>query len=122
MSGHRRFYRSFYFAFRGILQAFKGELNIKIHLTVAIVTVFFAFLFQINMMEWIVVLICIGMVLSAEIINTTIEKLVDHVSPEWHDHAGIIKDMAAGAVLIVSFFAAIVGLLIFVPKILHWLF
>ncbi|MGC9150513.1 MAG: diacylglycerol kinase family protein [Microbacter sp.] len=119
MSAFHRFYKSFYFASKGIYIAFKGALNIKIHLMAAIITLLFAFLFQLDMMEWIAVLICIGMVFSAEIFNTAIEKLVDHVSPAWHARAGSIKDMAAGAVLIVSFIAMIVGLLIFIPKILQ---
>jgi diacylglycerol kinase len=121
MSSFHRFYKGFYFAFRGIYHAFKGELNIKIHFSIALITIVFSFLFQLSTMEWIAVLICIGIVFSAEIFNTAIEKLVDHVNPEWSIRVGVIKDMAAGAVLIVSFIAAVVGVMIFLPKILSWL-
>ena len=65
--------------------------------------------------EWIMVVMCIGTVLAAELFNTAIEKLVDLVSPERHPVAGRVKDIAAGAVLICAVAAAIIGLIIFIP-------
>ena len=65
--------------------------------------------------EWIMVVMCIGTVISAELFNTAIEKLVDLVSPERHPVAGRVKDIAAGAVLICAVAAAIIGLIIFIP-------
>ena len=65
--------------------------------------------------EWIMVVMCIGTVIAAELFNTAIEKLVDLVSPERHPVAGQVKDIAAGAVLICAVAAAIIGLIIFIP-------
>lgn len=73
--------------------------------------------FKIEKVDWEILLLCIGMVLSAEAFNTSIEWLMDHVSPEYHERAGQVKDIAAGAVLIVAIISAIVGLMIFIPKI-----
>ena len=65
--------------------------------------------------EWIMVVMCIGTVIAAELFNTAIEKLVDLVSPVRHPVAGRVKDIAAGAVLICAVAAAIIGLIIFIP-------
>lgn len=65
--------------------------------------------------EWIMVVMCIGTIIAAELFNTAIEKLVDLVSPERHPVAGRVKDIAAGAVLICAVAAAIIGLIIFIP-------
>lgn len=114
-----RFQKSFSYAFKGIKMAFgKGELNIKIHIIVAFATIIASYLFSISMLEWTIVIGCIGIVIAAEIFNTAIEKIVDFISPEWNPKAGAIKDIAAGAVLVVSIAAALIGILIFLPKII----
>ncbi len=110
--------RSFSFAWKGILAAFRSELNMKIHFFIAVFVVFFGLFLKISVTEWLIVLICFAIVFSAEMINTSIETLVDKVSPEQDPLAGKAKDVAAGAVLIVAIFVAIVGLIIFVPKII----
>lgn len=69
-------------------------------------------------MEWIAVCMCIGMVLSAEAVNSSIEALADLVSPEYNEAIKKTKDLAAGAVLILAITAAIIGLIIFIPKII----
>jgi len=90
----------------------------KIHVLAATVVVGAAFFFEISLIEWIIIVICIGMVFISEIANTAIEYLVDFVSPEIHPVAGKIKDLSAGAVLIAAITSAITGLLIFGPKLL----
>ena len=107
---------SFMYALRGIKRATQSEVNIKIHLTIAILVIICGFLFQISTTEWLVVLLCFGLVLSMEVMNTAIETVVDLVSPNQHKLAGRAKDLAAGAVLIAAIFAAISGLIIFIPK------
>lgn len=107
---------SFRYAFRGIREVFGNETNMKIHIVVAILVIICGFLFSISLTEWMFCLLCFGLVTGAEMFNTAIEKVVDLVSPEYHPLAGKAKDVAAGAVLICAIFAAIVGLLIFVPK------
>jgi diacylglycerol kinase (ATP) len=76
------------------------------------------FYFNITNGEWIVIILCFAIVMTAEAFNSAIEKLVDFVSPGIHPQAGKIKDIAAGAVLITAIIAAIIGCIIFIPKII----
>ena len=89
-----------------------------IHLIASVLVIVLGFFFQINTSDWIVLILCIGMVLGAEALNTSIEELTNLVSPDYHEQAGKVKDLAAGAVLIISLMAAIIGLIIFIPKIM----
>ena len=92
------------------------EPNAIIHVVLAAAAVALGVYFQISTMEWVAVVLAISMVLGAEAMNTGIEKAVDLASPDWHATAGQAKDVAAAAVLICSIGAAVVGALIFVPK------
>lgn len=114
----KKLFRSFGFAWKGLKTAVSTEVNMKIHLTVAILVVAAGFLFRISNFEWIAVILCIGLVFSAEIFNTSIETLVDKVSPNIDPLAGRTKDIAAGAVLVAAVISVVVGLLIFLPKII----
>ena len=109
---------SFGFAFNGLKILIKEEHNSRIHLFVAIVVVIVSFIFQISSSEWILILFSISFVLVTEIINSAIENISDFISPEKHNSIKKIKDLAAAAVLISSITALIVGLIIFLPKIL----
>lgn len=109
---------SFKFAFKGITWLIRTQHNMWIHLLAAAIVVTAGFYFSVTKIEWILLAITIGMVLSAEAFNTAIELLVDKISPEFNLLAGRIKDVAAGAVLITASIAVIVGLLIFLPKIM----
>ena len=84
----------------------------KIILTCAILTIASALFLNVNSKEWCILLICIGLVISLEMINSAIENLVDLVSPDYNEKAGKIKDMAAGAVLVFSFVSLLIGILI----------
>lgn len=108
--------KSFVYAFNGIKSAIKSETNVKIHITILTLVVIAGFVLHISYFEWLICLVCFGLVLSAELMNTAIEKLVDMISPERRPEAGFIKDVAAGAVLLAAIFSAIAGLYIFVPK------
>lgn len=88
----------------------------QIHLIFVLLVVFSGILFCISITEWMLCLLAFGLVMGAEMMNTAIETIVDLVSPEYHKLAGRAKDIAAGAVLISSVFAAIVGLIIFLPR------
>ncbi len=94
----------------------------QIHLVVAVLVVLAGWFFNITTTEWMLCLLCFGLVFGAEMVNTSIENLVDLVSPQRHELAGKAKDMAAGAVLISALFAACVGLIIFIPKIWNLFF
>ena len=113
--------KSFVFAFRGIYIAGKSGVNIRIQLFIGLLVVIAGFVFEISKTEWLFATFAMGMVLSAEIFNTAIEKLVDLVSPDYNSEAGKIKDLAAGAVLLAAICAAIIGLIIFIPKIVDQL-
>lgn len=112
-----RFFNSFRFAAKGLRESFKSELNFKIHFIAAVLVVVLGCYVDISALEWLAVVICIGSVLAAELINTAIETLVDLVSPAYNPKAGMVKDVAAAAVLVVAVMSLVVGLIIFVPKI-----
>jgi len=114
---NHKFILSFKYAFRGIYFTLRTQLNAKIHIFVALIVIFLGFLLKISNIEWCIILICIGIVLSAEIMNTAIEQIVDLVSPEYNKLAGNAKDAAAGAVLILAICSVIIGIIIFLPKI-----
>lgn len=115
----RRRVRSFKFAFRGISKLVSEEHNAWIHCFAAFITVIAGLYFQLSAMEWVAVTFAIGSVLAAEAFNTAIESLSDFASPVYQEAIKHTKDLAAGAVLLVAIAAAIVGLLIFVPKIIQ---
>lgn len=109
--------KSFEHAFDGIITTIIEERNIKIHLTIATLVIIFGFIFHIRYVEWLICLTLFALVIALEITNTAIEAVVDLCSPEIHPLAKKAKDCAAGAVLVAAIFAAIIGLLIFMPYI-----
>lgn len=111
-------FRSFGYAFQGIRYAYLHEQNMAIHLCIALITILLGLLFGISQTEWFFVLVIIGLVLSMELLNTSIESLVDLVSPNEHPFAKIAKDTAAGAVSILAITAFIGGSIIFIPHVL----
>jgi diacylglycerol kinase (ATP) len=110
--------QSFVYAYRGILYLLRTQHNTWIHFGFTLLAIVLGVCFSIGTFEWIAIIVCIGMVFSAEAFNTSIELLCDARFPEYHKSAEIIKDTAAGAVLIISIAAAITGLVIFLPKLL----
>ncbi len=113
--------KSFVYAFKGIKYSVLTQHNFQIHIALAIIAVLLGFLLKITVLEWVSIIIVIGMVLAAEIFNTSIEELVNLVSPEKNKKAGVIKDLTAGAVLILAIAAFITGTIIFLPKIIELL-
>lgn len=107
--------RSFGYAWHGLYSCIGKEQNLSFHLIATVLVIIAGFLFHITRTEWLVILLCIGMVISAELFNTAIERLVDLVSPQRHPIAGQVKDIAAGAVLVCACIAVIIGLIIFIP-------
>lgn len=107
--------RSFRYAWQGIRQCVGREQNLSFHLIVTVLVIGAGFAFGITTGEWTAICLCIGLVVSAELFNTAIERLVNLVSPQRHPLAGQVKDIAAGAVLVCALAAIAVGLIIFVP-------
>lgn len=116
---NKKLINSFKYAFKGIVSSIKSERNMKIHFTMMILVIIAGILLNISMWEWITCFILFGLVISLEMINTAIEIVVDMISPEYNLKAGHVKDIAAGAVLVNAIVAFIVGLLIFLPKIIR---
>lgn len=110
--------KSFGYAFKGIAILFTSQVNARIHAVVLSAVVVAGFYFKIDKTEWLAVVLIAALVLSAEAMNTAVEFVVDLVSPDYHPLAGKAKDVAAGAVLLAAFGAIVVGLIIFLPKIL----
>lgn len=113
-----RLIRSFRYAASGILVCFKTQPNFRIHVLAATAAVIAGAGLQINRLQWSIITICISMVLLTELLNTAIEKICDHVNPSHHPQVKIIKDMAAGAVLVAAVMSIIAGALIFIPAVL----
>jgi len=109
---------SFRFAFNGIRILFVNEHNAWIHLAAALLAIIAGIIFKISFSEWVFIFIAIGLVFTSEAINTSIEKLSDFVSPEKLSSIKEVKDLASAGVLISAITALIIGLIVFVPKIL----
>lgn len=116
-----KFIKSFSNALRGIVYLFKSQPNARIELSIALVVLLAGILFKINSTEWLIILLCIALVLGLEGINTSIEILADKLHPGFDKEIGKVKDTAAGAVLITSIVAAIIGIIIFAPRLLDLL-
>ena len=113
----KKLINSFKYAIQGILSSFKTERNMKIHIFIMILVIIAGVMLKINKYEWIACILCFAIVISGELFNTAIETVVDMVMPYKNDKAKIAKDIAAGAVLTLAIGAAVIGVIIFVPKI-----
>lgn len=112
--GHPGFLASFRFALAGIAAAIRGERNFKVMLAAAVLAVIAGFVLRLDAFSWVAVILMIGLVLCAELMNTAIESVVDLASPDVHPLAKRAKDLAAGAVLVLSACVAVAGLVIYV--------
>lgn len=110
---------AFQFAFYGIKELIR-ESHFKIHLIATGIVIIFGILFRINSLEWAVVWLSIGAVLTAEAINSAIETVCDLIMPSRHPLVKKIKDISAGAVLLAAGSAVAAGLFIFLPKLYLW--
>lgn len=116
---NRNFLSSFEFAWSGIIAVFYDERNMKKHALAGLLVIGAGLVFQVAPIEWLFLLSSIALVMALEIVNSAIENVVDLVCGETYSiFAKNAKDMAAGAVLLMSFYAVIVGLVIFVPKLI----
>ncbi len=110
--------KSFKHALRGIAVIFKTQHNAWVHAFAAVIVTALGFVFSISEAEWGLLVLSMVSVLAAEGFNTALEIDIDLTSPEYHPYARDTKDVAAGAVLLTAIGAVIVGLIIFLPKIL----
>lgn len=117
----KKFFRGFRFALQGFRFARAG-LNFKVQSAVAVFVLAAGLFFRISSLEWVSVVLAIALVLSAEVFNSAIEQIVNFISPGIHPLAGMIKDLAAFAVLLIAIGAFVVGLIIFVPYVTEFLY
>ena len=113
------FWRSVTYAWQGLVYTVQTQRNARIHLFVGSVVFVVAGWLNLDTVRWSVLVLTIGGVLAAETINTTVEAVVDLLSPEWHAQAKVAKDVAAAGVLILSLTAIVIGLLILGPPLCH---
>lgn len=117
----RRLVRSFGYAINGIRTAIVKERNLQIHVGMAITAVLCGFIFQITKVEWLFIILAIGGTFTAEMMNSAIERVVDLSTEDFHPLARDAKDMAAGAVLLFALTSVVIGIVIFVPKVVKLL-
>lgn len=113
----KKLINSFKYAIEGFVSSFKTERNMKIHILAMVLVVVLGLYFKLNLIEWCFIVTVIALVIGAELFNTAIETIVDMVSPEKNPKAKLAKDISAAAVLAFAIGAAIVGAMIFIPKI-----
>lgn len=118
---HPSFRRSFLFALQGFRTALRQERNIKVMLAGGAFAVAMGLILRMDAVSWAVVLVCCGMVIAAELLNTAIETVVDLVSPEFHPLAGQAKDIAAAASWVLSLTAAVVGVIVYANALIRLL-
>lgn len=111
--------KRFLYPIQGFITLLKKDVNFVIHLIAAVMVIIFSFYFQITKVEWMFVIIAIFSVLFMEVINTSVEYVVDFVTEDYHELAKHAKDTAAFAVLLSSIMSAIIGIIIFMPYIIE---
>jgi undecaprenol kinase len=112
-------FKSFRYASNGLKDAFKSEHNLRFHFLAGFIAVNLGYIFSISTLEWAVVAIAITLVIVMELVNTIVEKIVDVIIPQISETARAIKDISAAVVLFTALSSLIVGLLIFIPKIIN---
>ncbi|MBC8054776.1 MAG: diacylglycerol kinase family protein [Sphingobacteriaceae bacterium] len=115
----KKFLKGFIYAGKGVIYAFSTQINFKFHTFSALIVIALGWYFKLNLNEWLWIATAIGLVVVAELFNTALEVLVDLVSPDYNVKAGIVKDLASAGVLLTAILSAIIGLCVFVPKVLE---
>ncbi|WP_339705483.1 diacylglycerol kinase family protein [uncultured Kriegella sp.] len=105
------------FALRGALLLIRTEASIKVQVGITVLVTIAGFYYSLSATEWILQIFAIGLVMGIEGMNTAVEKIADYIQPEFDKKIGFIKDISAGAVMLVSIAASIIGVIIYLPKI-----
>lgn len=112
-----KFIKSITHAIEGLGWALREHANFRIHLVLGLMALLLAMRLGFSLLEYAILILTIAMVVVAEVLNTALEEISDLITMRWSKHSKIAKDVGAGAVLVASFVALIVGLLLFIPKI-----
>ena len=116
-----KFFKSFGYAVLGVAEVFKKEQNFKVHTLAAILALLLGYLLKISPWEWCFLVVVIALVFAFEMANTAIEKLCDVEEPNQNETIRAVKDISAGMVLVCAVGALVVGIVIFLPKIIAFL-
>ena len=116
--GIKRITNSFKYAFNGFIDTYRTEQSVWIYIPVSLLVILMGFYFKISTMEWLVIVLVLGIILSLELVNTALEAVVDLATDKYHPLAKKAKDTVAAAVLVFAITAVIIGLIIFIPKIM----
>ncbi|MED1205096.1 diacylglycerol kinase family protein [Heyndrickxia acidicola] len=114
-----RWRKTFVYAWQGLMDALGKEKNLQFHFVFASIMVVCSFIFSISRTEWLFVILSIFGVIALELMNTAVERVVDLVTKEYHPLAKQAKDIAAASVLVYAFMSVIIGLVIFLPKVIQ---
>lgn len=112
----KKIINSFKYAFQGIITSFQREKNMKIHIFIMLAVILAGIIFKISKIEWLICILLFALVIAGELFNTAIETVVDMITTEKNEKAKIAKDVAAGAVLVLAIASAMIGLILFIPK------
>lgn len=118
---NRSLRKSFQHAFDGLIYVIKAERNMRIHIIIMFLIILLGFLLKIDITEWFICILLFGLVIAAECLNTAIEKMVDIFCPDKNELAKITKDSSAAFVLILAVTSAVMGIILFVPKLLEFI-
>jgi diacylglycerol kinase len=110
--------KSFVYALDGLKTAFKKEPNFRVHVTIALVVLLVALFLKFNPIEWLILAFTISFVIALELLNTLLEAIVNLVSPDIKPDAKVAKDVSAAMVLVAATTSVLVGIALFLPKIL----
>lgn len=116
--GIKRTINSFKYAFNGLIDAYRTEQSVWIYIPVSLLVILAGFLLKISTFEWLIIILILGIILSLELINTALEAVVDLATEKYHPLAKKAKDTVSAAVLVFAVASVIIGLIIFIPKII----
>jgi diacylglycerol kinase len=117
-SAQQSLLKSFANAFAGMAYFFTNDRNGKIHLAITVIVIAASIALQVSAIEWMIVLLCIALVIGLEMLNSALEKLCDLVEPNYHPTIKVIKDVSAAAVVLAAIISVVIGIIIFLPKIM----
>lgn len=116
--GLKKLINSFSYPIKGLKYAYRNEQNLAVDVGIALFVILAGIIFKISIYEWAILFLTIGLVIACELINTAIEAVVDLVTEEYHPLAKVAKDTSAAAVFIFAIVAVLVGIIIFLPKLI----
>lgn len=120
--GLKKFFHSFTYPIKGLKYAYRNEQNLAVDVGIALIVIIVSFLLKVSLIEAAILALTIGLVIALELVNTSIEATVDLVTEDYHPLAKVAKDTSAAAVFVFAIASVVVGLVIFLPKIINLLF